>query len=283
MIQIIVFLFFLHLILAHPPLMPKTPEFEKYMSSLKRNHIFSKQIIDPSLPINFDGRKQWPNCIHGILDQGDCGSCWSFASTESLSDRFCIFSNENINVVLSPQNLLSCEELNLGCTMGSLPNWAWDYLQSYGVTTMNCDPYTSGGGDVSKCPSPINNCNDGSLGKLYKAVNYTHVGNFIEPSRHIESIMKALLQGPVDATFNVFSDFDGFPFSSGAIYKHTSGEYEGLHSVKVIGYGVQNSTDYWLVQNSWGSSWGDNGFFRIIRGIDDCFFETMMYTGVPLL
>jgi len=218
-----------------------------------------------------------------IIFQGDCGSCWSFAASESLSDRFCIHSNGVINVVLSPQNLLSCEEMNLGCTLGSLPFWAWKYMKNYGVTTYNCDPYTSGGGSVAECPSPSNSCQDGTMGKLYKADNYTQVGDFIEPSRHIESIMRALLQGPVDATFDVWSDFDDFPFQKGGVYRHTYGSYEGLHSVKVVGYGVQNGTDYWLVQNSWGAKWGDHGFFKIIRGVDDCFFEALVYTGFPSL
>jgi len=260
--------------------MQPTPAMKEFMNDLQPK---GKQIISGDLPKDFDGRKQWPQCIHPVLNQGDCGSCWSFAATESLSDRFCIYSKNKINVVLSPQNLLSCESLNLGCTMGSLPFWAWSYMQKYGVTTMECDPYTSGDGSVSSCPSPANQCQDGSNGKFYKALNYTHVGAFIEPSKHVESIMRAVLQGPVDATFNVWSDFDDFPFETGAVYRHTSGSYEGLHSVKVIGYGVNNGTDFWLVQNSWGESWGDNGFFRIVRGTDDCFFESMVYTGFPAL
>ena len=74
------------------------------------------------------------------------------------------------------------------------------------------------------------------------------------------------MQGPVDATFDVWSDFNDYQgrflnanlliCSAGQVYSHQYGSFEGLHSVKVIGFGVQNSTDYWLVQNSWGSSWG---------------------------
>eukprot|EP01102_Stenamoeba_stenopodia_P002522 TRINITY_DN1235_c0_g1_i1.p1 TRINITY_DN1235_c0_g1~~TRINITY_DN1235_c0_g1_i1.p1 ORF type:complete len:216 (+),score=38.38 TRINITY_DN1235_c0_g1_i1:39-650(+) len=88
------------------------------------------------LPVNFDAREQWPDCIHPVLDQGDCGSCWAFASSEVLSDRFCIHSSGAINVVLSPQNLLSCEKMNLKCELGSLPEWAWSFLENTGIVTM---------------------------------------------------------------------------------------------------------------------------------------------------
>lgn len=54
------------------------------------------------VPTNFDSRTQWPDCIHEIRDQAQCGSCWAFAGSETLSDRFCIASNGSVNVVLSP-------------------------------------------------------------------------------------------------------------------------------------------------------------------------------------
>jgi len=240
------------------------------------------EAYDGSLPINFDARVQWPNCIHGVLNQGDCGSCWAFASTEVLSDRYCIYSNESINIVLSPQNLLSCEKMNLKCTMGSLPEWAWSFLEHTGVATMDCDPYVSGNGTVPKCEDREQTCaNDTAPFELYTAESYGQVGDFLFPSHHIEAIMAALTQGPVDATFSVYADF--MTYESG-VYKHTYGGFEGLHSVKVIGYGVENGTDYWLVQNSWGESWGElGGFFNIIRGIDDCGFESLMFTGLPNL
>jgi hypothetical protein len=60
----------------------------------------------------------------GLLDM--------FLTLQALSDRFCIYSNQTVNVVLSPQAALSCEEWNLGCTLGSLPNFAWSFLQRYG-------------------------------------------------------------------------------------------------------------------------------------------------------
>ncbi|KAH3758408.1 cathepsin B [Pelomyxa schiedti] len=223
--------------------------------------------IDDSLPVNFDGREQWPGCIHGILDQADCGSCWAFASSEALSDRFCIW--ENVDVVLSPQYLLSCEFANLGCFCGSVASFAWDFLMREGITTIGCVPYVSGNGDVPSCRD-FSSCEDGSPWTLYHALNFTHVGDFINADNHITEIMNALMQGPLDATFNVYADFHNY---TSGVYRHLTGRYEGLHSVKVIGWGVENGTDYWLVQNSWGSDWGDHGYFKILKGSNECHFN----------
>lgn len=71
---------------------------------------YSVHVQSPDLPVSFDARTAWPGCVHPILDQGHCGSCWAFAATESLSDRFCIASEGQINVTLSPGDLvrISC-------------------------------------------------------------------------------------------------------------------------------------------------------------------------------
>jgi len=275
----LILLSYMLLIIFSYPVM-RNPKLASYLKSNPAPSRTIPQIIDPSLPTEFDGRKEWPGCIHPVLDQGDCGSCWAFAASEVLSDRFCIHSNGSINVVLSPQNLLSCEELNWGCAMGSLPMWAWRYLQNYGITTMGCVPYQSYGGDVPSCQNSDAECEDAEKWKLYAAANYTQCGSLLNPSRHVEEIMNAVMQGPVDSTFNVWGDF--FEYTSG-VYTHQGGDYEGLHSVKIIGFGVENGVDYWLVQNSWGSGWGDHGFFKIARGTDECFFESLVYTGFPKL
>jgi len=260
------------------PVFKISPDMQKELNELRIHHEKpSTGIYSEDLPGEFDGRTQWPNCIHPILDQGACAYCWAFAATEVLSDRFCIFSNDSVNVVLSPQNLLSCEEENIDCTLGSLPNFAWGYLQNYGIATLSCVPYVSGDGSVPSCQTQ---CLDGEPWKVYKAANYSQVGSTLDPTAHVEDIMRAVMQGPVDTTFDVWSDFDEY---TGGVYSHQSGTYEGLHSVKIIGWGVENSVDYWLVQNSWGPNWGLNGFFKIQRGVDECFVEALVYTGYPAL
>lgn len=67
------------------------------------------------------------------------------------------------------------------------------------------------------------------------------------------------------------------------MYQYTTGDYEGGHAVKIVGWGVEDGTKYWLVANSWNSDWGDEGFFKIIRGTDNCGFEEDLSGGLPIV
>merc|ERR1712164_146777 len=69
--------------------------------------------------------------------------------------------------------------------------------------------------------------------------------------------------GPVETAFTVYSDFENY---AGGIYHHTKGEVSGGHAVKIVGWGEENGVKYWKVANSWNPYWGEDGFFRIVRG-----------------
>ncbi|KAK3750704.1 hypothetical protein QZH41_005744 [Actinostola sp. cb2023] len=83
------------------------------------------------IPANFDARQQWPGSIHAIRNQGQCGSCWAFGASETLSDRFAIASRNRINVILSAQQLVDCDTDNTGCK-GGWPINAWNYMVKVG-------------------------------------------------------------------------------------------------------------------------------------------------------
>ena len=76
--------------------------------------------------------------------------------------------------------------------------------------------------------------------------------------------------GPVEAAFTVYADF---PTYKSGVYKHMSGKELGGHAIKIIGWGTEDGNDYWLVNNSWNSDWGDHGTFKILRGINECGIE----------
>lgn len=65
------------------------------------------------------------------------------------------------------------------------------------------------------------------------------------------------------------------------VYKHVAGKVLGGHAIRILGWGVENNTPYWLVANSWNSDWGDNGFFKILRGSDECGIEGQINAGIP--
>jgi cathepsin B len=87
------------------------------------NSIYPK-VETVATPDSFDARKQWGTLVHAIRDQQQCGSCWAFGASESFSDRFAIASSGKINVVLSPEDMVSCDTTDYGCGGGYMEN-AW--------------------------------------------------------------------------------------------------------------------------------------------------------------
>jgi len=84
--------------------------------------------------------------------------------------------------------------------------------------------------------------------------------------------------GPVETAFTVYEDF--LTYKQG-VYHHVSGSELGGHAVKIIGWGVEDGKKYWLTANSWNPDWGMSGFFKILRGTDECGFEDEVNGGVP--
>jgi len=209
---------------------------------------------------SFDAREEWGTKVHTIRDQGQCGSCWAFGATEALSDRFAI--ENGVEVVLSPQHLVSCDTNNFGCNGGYL-NKAWEFMSKTGVASDECYPYTSGTTKVDgEC---FSKCADGSDFDLHFSEKYTMTTSV---SKTQQSLQK---NGPVEAAFTVYEDF--MSYKSG-VYQHTTGGMLGGHAIKNVGWGTEDGVDYWIMANSWSTTWGDQGFFKIKRG--DCGINNQM-------
>lgn len=228
-----------------------------YLSSLPIADIEEQDqyIVRPS---SFDSRDKWEGCVGPIRDQGNCGSCWAFAATGTLADRFCI--QQGVHVLLSPQWLVSCDYTTHGCNGGNMTN-VWGYMSQVGVPEDTCDPYTSG----------LNNQNgvcDASCPLFYTAETASLYSG--------PSAMQAAIQqgGPIHTHFQVFQDF--MSYSSG-IYTYTAGAFLGWHAVRVVGWGYQQGTSFWIVANSWSQQWGMDGFFWIAFG--QCQFDVGAVAG----
>jgi cathepsin B len=229
-------------------------------------------------PDEFDSRTNWPNCdtMKDIRDQKQCGSCWAFGAAEAMSDRQCIFKGENVR--LSPEDILSCGTSGYtscgDCAYGGQPGCAWVYWCQTGVVSDDCYPYLAENSSTPECANRCvgNTALDWNSDKRKGSKTYSVVG---------ESDMMTELStnGPFEVAFMVYADF--FSYSSG-VYQHVSGGYEGNHAVKVIGYGVDNGVKYWTCANSWNTDWGDEGYFRIRRGNNECSIESQAWAGIPL-
>eukprot|EP00692_Jakoba_bahamiensis_P002912 EC686717.1.p2 GENE.EC686717.1~~EC686717.1.p2 ORF type:complete len:151 (+),score=40.93 EC686717.1:3-455(+) len=146
-------------------------------------------------------------------------------------------------------------------------------MTSHGIVTDDCLPYVSGDGNVPSCPRT---CKDGSSFKYYQAASYKHIGGLFSFKR-VEDIQNEIMaNGPVQTGFSVYQDF--MSYQSG-VYKHHSGSLLGGHAVEIVGWGVSGSEAYWIVKNSWGTSWGIDGYFWIARGSDECGIEADVYAG----
>ena len=226
-------------------------------------------------PAAFDARTQWGALIQPIRDQAQCGSCWAFSAAEALSDRFSIATNTS--VVLSPEDLVSCDKKNEGCGGGMLPA-AWKYLTSDGIVTDKCFPYGAGTGNAPPCAT---GCADGSP---FAASKHKSTGGYALKS--VEDMQNEIMaNGPIQVAFNVYKSF--MTYSTGTYVKKPLELIpEGGHAVKIVGWGTDAAgTDYWTVANSWNTNWGMNGFFNIKRGDNECGIEKRgpPYAGMPAL
>lgn len=251
----------------------------------------SKLIHD--LPGSFDARNKWPNCptLNEIRDQGECGSCWAFGSIEAMTDRVCIFSNGTKHFHFSAEDVVTCNTESFGCNGGGLTA-AWEEWVDVGYVSggnynsrEGCKPYS-----IPTCKNHMKSCTHYKTTPL--CVNSCEEGYNIPYEKDKkrgkkfyiifgeEDIMAEIQKnGPVVGSFMVYEDFANY---KGGVYQHLTGEPLGLHAIKTLGWGVENGTKYWLIANSWGTDFGDNGFFKIIRGAHN-YLDMYAVAGEPLL
>jgi cathepsin B len=249
-------------------------------------------------PDKFDARQQWPQCpsIAEIRDQSNCGSCWAVAAAEAMSDRICIASNGNEKVDISATDLMACCRMcGMGCN-GGYPTAAWRFYENTGLVTgglyqsQGCEPYPFApcehhiNGSLPPCSSSTANtpkcskqCQSGYTTSYSDDKHFASKAYSV--SNNEEAIRKEInTNGPVEADFTVYEDF--LSYKTG-VYQHTSGSALGGHAVRILGWGTENNTPYWLIANSWNSDWGDKGYFKMIRGKNDCGIEAGINAGTP--
>jgi len=256
---------------------------------------------DYTLPKSFDPATKWPECSHSlqlIRDQGNCGSCWAFGASEAMSDRVCIASKGKFHGDLSAEDILSCCGFicGSGCN-GGWPKMAWNYFKRHGVVTGGlygdeksgclpylikpCEHHTTGPrgpceGD-SHTPKCTKTCTKSS-GLNWKSDKHYAVSSY-RVENDEKTIMKEIFEnGPVEAAIEVYEDFAAY---KGGVYHHTTGKFLGGHAIRLVGWGETDQGEkYWVLANSWNTDWGENGYFRMRRGTNECGVESEIVAGI---
>jgi len=284
-------------------LMGVHPDAHKFALPDKRvvlGDLYGDSGVD-NIPEEFDAREAWPDCptISEIRDQGSCGSCWAFGAVEAMSDRVCIHSKAKVHFYFSADDLVSCCHIcGFGCN-GGFPGAAWSYWTRKGIvsggpygSTQGCRPY-----EIPPCEHHVNGTRppcDGEHGKTPSCqhqcqtsynVSYSSDKHYGAKSysidRNVENIQKEIqTNGPVEGAFTVYEDL--ILYKDG-VYQHVHGKQLGGHAIRILGWGVEKGTPYWLIANSWNADWGNKGFFKILRGEDHCGIESSISAGLPKL
>ena len=220
-------------------------------------------------------KKDWPTppeelnwiekgAVNTAVDQGSCGACWAFGCIAGAEG--CWFLNKAELLKFSEQNLLECVTTCYGCA-GGLRDLAFDFVikNQGGQFQLESDyPYT---GHQELCHYDESRAVGGIRG-------------FVAPAEGDEDELLAYVAhyGPTTIGIDAIS-WDFQSYTSGIYDKTSDCHADNInHGVCCVGYGTENGIDYWIVKNSWGTNWGEDGFVRMIRGQNICGVATRAYS-----
>jgi C1A family cysteine protease len=227
---------------------------DKYVTGYKKVQSFSCTIFSSEasdLPDSIDWTIK--GVVNSVRDQGQCGSCWAFATTANAESVWAISTGKLLD--LSEEYLVDCATgigyFNMGCNGGN-PDSALKYMVNYGQCSETSYPYTSG---TTKKAGPCEKCIDAGI---------KFSGCFdVRPNDQV-SLKSAVSYQPV--VIAIEADTRYFQsYSSGILTDEIKCGTQLDHAVEIVGYGSENGIDYWKVRNSWGTSWGEKGYVRIQR------------------
>ncbi|XP_024081125.1 cathepsin L1-like isoform X3 [Cimex lectularius] len=217
-------------------------------SSTPKNTVSFYTPSEDELPESVDWRQK--GAVTPVKVQGHCGSCWAFSTTGALEGQ--LFLKTGKLVSLSEQNLIDCSEEygNEGCKGGLMDN-AFTYVyDNKGIDTESSYPYEAKEGKCRYNPKKSAGSDNG----------YVDINEGDE-----EDLKNAIANvGPVSVAIDASNPSFRF-YSSGVYYEQSCSPMDLDHGVLAVGYGVKEGQEYWLVKNSWGPMWGENGFIRMAR------------------
>ncbi len=198
------------------------------------------------LPREFDWRDMDGQCwVTPVKNQGGCGSCWAFGSIAQLeSVKMIAEGTPDPDLDLSEQYMVSCDPINYGCSGGYMFP-AYDFLRDTGTPDEECYRYLakdsySGAPCEDTCPEPA----------------LVNIDNWSRVPPDVDALKAAVYEHPITAVFWVYKDFF---YYTGGVYKYVWGELQGGHAVCIVGWNNRG----FIVKNSWGTGWGESGYFNI--------------------
>lgn len=286
------------------------------LSQLKNDKTSNLYKLDISVPDNFDGRTVWSKYINDIDDQSSCMSCWAYTTLFVLSTRLAIYTKGLYNLKLSVAKMIFLKKnlhwdnnnpsfdyldsndkqhINM-CSSNSLLE-AWQYLYCFGVCEEKCIGYKANvnhgytsdflfGKSFDICPSTGEEMINHRIDGYYYVPGTAISKNLLFNSGSEYNIRREIFHwGPCSTVMRVFDDF--LNWDGNGIYKWDSKSKQSSdlgHAIVLIGWGEEKGVKYWIVRNSWSNKWGvDNGYFKMIRGINNCEIEENVIVGYPTL
>jgi len=224
--------------------------------------------------------------VTAIKNQGQCGSCWAFSATEAVESQLVLSTGGKLAIDLSPQQIASCSPKTgdypcMGCN-GGFTEGAYEYLQTVpGLTNSFNVPYQQSLTQTSRtlaCPTETIAAIDGEYKQLtggYAAVKGYHYA--VTPctsggctTQDLSALQAALETTPVSVCVNAgtWNDYTGGVMTSAACGSMAADEQD--HCVMATGFNATATTPYWIVRNSWSSTWGEDGYVYLEMSENTC-------------
>eukprot|EP00933_Yihiella_yeosuensis_P010127 TRINITY_DN11639_c1_g1_i1.p1 TRINITY_DN11639_c1_g1~~TRINITY_DN11639_c1_g1_i1.p1 ORF type:complete len:360 (-),score=74.39 TRINITY_DN11639_c1_g1_i1:176-1207(-) len=238
-----------------PAMMPSTPMAQAPL------------LATSDLPESFDWREK--GAVNPVQNQGKCGSCWAFAAVANIEGQNFVNGTRSL-LKLSEQQLVDCDKAtgNDGCLDGYSKDAYADMVENkWGLEEESTYPYTSQNGKAGICHAETKD-------------QKVFVGGYLNISQDEDQMAAALMKyGPLAIAINARPQMwykKGIDIPDAFMCRANKVN----HAMNIVGFGVENKTKYWIIRNTYGPAWGEEGYYRIQRGVAGCGLNTMVVTAL---